>query len=279
MREEPGSPLKPDTCRSHIQRFAYQNFLGDAESCSRARDFVIETCSACSVCPLTMAGCGVLEPPTSTTTFGTGTTGPPCEAICKLGGLDASCGARIHWAASHPPFQGDDDACTKGYNLVSKQCPMCGGCYPDHKGCPRPPTTQQPEDEEHASTSREIKATTSRDLNENTTTSAESYDCHLRLGQAMSQWTSTRKSWCCKHKGIGCHKDNEIRVLINDYDQELLEGTKIARSSWPRRALAGCALIGIATFAAFVVAAYRRTSCTESSGYTDIGEMHAKCLE
>lgn len=251
MKEKPGASVKNSTCRSHIHELSFHLFLGDAGSCSKARNFVLDNCIQCSICPAKLAGCGVLEAPT--TTPGSTTPVGPCESKCTLGGQSHSCGDRIKWSSTHPPFVGSSDACPRAHDLVAKQCPACGECdLAEVEGC-EPPPTQEPVEDDAA-------------------VSSESYDCQTRLRQPLSEWSAARKSWCCQQKKIGCQEIEDVRVLITDYNEDSEENQALAHAAWSRRVIVGFSVVGFITFAALLVVVNRRPAAA-LSGYTNTREV------
>jgi hypothetical protein len=169
---------KTETCKAHLQRVAFEEFLGDPRSCALARQVAIKRCPVCEHCSLQSAGCKILAPVT--------TPKPPeknCDNVCGFDGKFVTCKVRIQWASSHT-FQFRDNSCKLGHELVQKQCVACGTCPlekanctdsdPDAPGAPPPPVSPSP------------------------------YDCDKGLSNWQMGWTQDKGSWCCKHEGKGC---------------------------------------------------------------------------
>lgn len=92
-----------------------------------------------------------------------------CLSGCFFDGKTASCEDRIMYAARET-FAVHDDACAQAYRLVQKQClKSCTACTLKKANCSVPPV----------------------------------HDCSER-GKAMSEWSNSKRAWCCKHHHKGC---------------------------------------------------------------------------
>lgn len=210
-----GSTPQVGTCKVHIQRIAYRDFLGDPRSCLKARDLVLQHCPECSVCAATGAGCGLLEPIT-TKTPPRAKGVKPCDVSCVLAGQAAKCGGRMLWASTNS-FAGNPQACSLAGHLVHQQCQACGECTPDDAGCPTGHgsakkfdceagrATGWPSDKREWCCKHE-----SRGCPTTTTTTSAPYDCHAGLSNFAKGWSKAKKGWCCKHKDLGCEASIEV---------------------------------------------------------------------
>jgi hypothetical protein len=169
---------RTETCKEHLQRVAYQEFLGDPRSCARARDVAIKRCPICGQCSMEAAGCQILAPVT--------TPKPPeknCDNVCGFDGKFVTCKVRIQWASSNT-FQFREESCRLGHDLVQKQCVACQTCPLEKANCTDsdavaagltpPPSMPSP------------------------------YDCEKGLSNWQMGWTQDKSAWCCKHQGKGC---------------------------------------------------------------------------
>jgi len=189
------------TCKSLIQKSAFHDFLGDVDSCPKARDLVLNQCPTCAACPLSAAGCGILEP---ISTAAPQIRGPPCEQRCVFRESKAKCGSRIMWASQHS-FPGKPDACNRAYSLVLEQCPICKQCTSRAAGCPHAAGDATPQ-HQHGD------GRTNSDL----------FDCQ-RLSDFKENGQKERISWCCKHKNLGC--EGNIDVLQRFGGEHKLQAT------------------------------------------------------
>jgi len=59
----------------------------------------------------------------------------PCDSVCDMHGISATCGDRIEYSAQHE-FWGAADKCEKAHARVSSQCfESCRGCLVKNSGC------------------------------------------------------------------------------------------------------------------------------------------------
>lgn len=92
-----------------------------------------------------------------------------CLSGCLFDGETASCEARIIYAA-RKTFAGHDDACAQAYRLVQKQCSKsCTACTLEEANCSVPLL----------------------------------HDCGEH-SKATSEWSRSKRTWCCKHHRRGC---------------------------------------------------------------------------
>mmetsp|Transcript_44512 Transcript_44512/g.139504 ORF Transcript_44512/g.139504 Transcript_44512/m.139504 type:complete len:693 (-) Transcript_44512:144-2222(-) len=105
-----------------------------------------------------------------------GIDGPaPCDAICVLRDVAASCGARMRYTAKHL-FGGHEGACAKAREHVVNQCSLCSSCSPSSSKC-----------RDKASDSYKVHP--------------PRFNCDDGL---PSHWTARKRVWCCEHGGNGC---------------------------------------------------------------------------
>jgi len=239
------------TCKSLIQNSAFHDFLGDVDSCPKARDKVLDQCPACEACPLTAAGCGVLEPISTPAPI---IHGPPCEARCIFRESKATCGSRIMWASQNS-FPGKPDSCNRAYSMVLKQCPICKKCTSRAAGCPTGGYAPAPQQ----------RATTDSDL----------FDC-TQISDFKEKRQTERISWCCKHKHLGC--EGKIDVLQR-FGGERSHHLQATISSSMRSQAANIFMAGfVSLFGGYMVA--RRCSQTTATptpekSYTELPETRA----
>jgi len=191
------------TCKSLIQKSAFHDFLGDVDSCPKARDHVLNQCPACAACPLTAAGCGILEP---ISTPAPAIHGPPCEARCVFRESKATCGSRIMWASQNS-FPGKPDACNRAYSMVLEQCPICKQCTSRAAGCPHGAGDATPPRQKG-------DAMTNSDL----------FDC-TRISDFKEKGQTERISWCCKHKHLGCEGNIDVLQRFGGERRHRLQAT------------------------------------------------------
>lgn len=234
---------KGATCKSLIQKSAFHDFLGDVDSCPKARDLVVNQCPVCAACPLTAAGCGILEP---ISTPAPEIHGPPCEATCVFRESKATCGSRIMWASQHS-FPGKPDACNRAYGMVLKQCPICKQCTSHAAGCPHPHERMMPADSTQPR--QKSDAMTDSDL----------FDCQ-QLSDFKEKGQTERISWCCKHKRIGCEGNIDVLQRFGGERRPQFQATMAStlRSSAANVFMAGF----LSLFGGYMVA--RRCSQTTS---------------
>jgi len=247
------SSKKTATCKSLIQKSAFHDFLGDVDSCPKARDLVIDQCPACVACPLAAAGCGILEP---ISTPAPQVHGPPCEAKCVFRESKATCGSRIMWASQHS-FPGKPDACNRAYSMVLKQCPICKQCTSRAAGCPTAASKAAPPRQEG-----------------DVGTISDLFDCE-QLSEFKEKGQNERISWCCKHKHLGCEGNLDVLQRFGGERTRQLQSTiSSMRSHTANIFLAGF----LSLFGGYMVA--RRCSQTAATRtperrYADIPETRA----
>merc|ERR1712012_629142 len=158
------------TCQDHIQQASLRDFLGHPKSCALAQGVIAKLCPVCRTCPPHEAGCGILEVPTTTTTF---PPGNPCDAVCMLGGQPATCRARVMWAFDHI-FTNKPKACAQSHAMVLDQCSVCRICTVENTKC-------------------------KDDAEENF---EEIFGCSS--SEKSFLWSDAKKAWCCRHHKKAC---------------------------------------------------------------------------
>lgn len=130
---------KDQTCKAHIHHTAVHEFLGDPDSCPKARILTIERCPVCSQCSLKAAGCNVLGHLSTTVPSPV----QACNNVCELNGQFAPCKSRIQWA-SRNMFQTKQQPCALAHKLVQSQCMSCGDCSMEAADCTDPAAAPAP---------------------------------------------------------------------------------------------------------------------------------------